>query len=248
MAAQEPKTKFLLAVVNPTIRQALQRKIEERVTEALFFLASDGSEAFQKITNDPDQIVILDADLPKATGREVIERVIASDKYQKTAMILLSEIPDEEAFVDEVVVGRVQFVASALDETAFARALSKVLSYRSNGDKAEFSLRHLSAGDLLIKQGDKADFVYILKSGQMQAEVVQDGMKRILGQVELGEFVGEMAYINGEPRMANVVANSECELIEIPIDQLDHILFQRPSWSKALLKTLSKRVKKAATR
>ncbi|MCB0415661.1 MAG: Crp/Fnr family transcriptional regulator, partial [Bdellovibrionales bacterium] len=55
----------------------------------------------------------------------------------------------------------------------------------------------------------------------------------------------EMAYINGEPRSADVVALSDCELIEFGVDRLDSLLFKKPSWSKALMKTLSKRLKRA---
>jgi hypothetical protein len=56
---------------------------------------------------------------------------------------------------------------------------------------------------------------------------------------------GEMAYINGEPRAANVIAEGPSELIEIPFERLDHVLFQKPMWSKALMRTLSKRLKNA---
>ncbi len=71
---------------------------------------------------------------------------------------------------------------------------------------------------------------------------------RELGIVETGEFVGEMAYINGEPRSATVKALDLCELIEIPVHLLDHVLFTKPAWAKALMKTLSKRVKAANTK
>jgi CRP-like cAMP-binding protein len=54
-----------------------------------------------------------------------------------------------------------------------------------------------------------------------------------------------MAYINGEPRSANVKATKDCELVEIPIHLLDHVLFMKPAWAKALMKTLSRRIKNA---
>jgi CRP-like cAMP-binding protein len=69
--------------------------------------------------------------------------------------------------------------------------------------------------------------------------------KVILGNVESGEFVGEMAYINNEPRSATIEATSNAQLIEVPIELVDKILYKRPAWSKALMQTLSKRLKNA---
>jgi CRP/FNR family transcriptional regulator, cyclic AMP receptor protein len=60
-----------------------------------------------------------------------------------------------------------------------------------------------------------------------------------------GEFIGEMSFINGEPRNANVKALEASDLIEIPNNLMNHILFTKPSWVKALMKTLSMRVKSA---
>ena len=59
------------------------------------------------------------------------------------------------------------------------------------------------------------------------------------------EFAGEMAYINNEPRSAFIEATSDAQLIEVPIELVDKILYKRPAWSKALMQTLSKRLKTA---
>jgi CRP/FNR family cyclic AMP-dependent transcriptional regulator len=69
------------------------------------------------------------------------------------------------------------------------------------------------------------------------------GKKVVLGNVESGKFVGEMAYINNEPRSAFIEEVSDAQLIEVPIELVDKILYKRPVWSKALLQTLSKRLK-----
>ena len=65
----------------------------------------------------------------------------------------------------------------------------------------------------------------------------------LLGTIRPGEFVGEMAHINNENRTATVRAISDCELIEIPNGTLDLVLFSKPVWARALVSTLSKRLK-----
>lgn len=247
MALQaDQKRKFLLVFTDANVRKMAQAKINAQVPHAVFVTAQDGLEAIQKITNDAPHVVILEGDLPKHSGHHVARMVLENKNLAGMAVIIVAPIPDQESFVDEVVMGRVQFIEKIESGHFLNRALTKTLNYCSHGDKAEFYLRFLSNGEILIRQGDKAEFVYIVKQGQLRADIHLNGAKNILGFIEVGEFVGEMAYINGESRMADVTALSNCELIEIPIDHLDHLLFTKPAWQRALLKTLSKRVKLAA--
>jgi CRP-like cAMP-binding protein len=102
----------------------------------------------------------------------------------------------------------------------------------------------MATGDHLITEGEKADYVYIVRKGKLQAyHVSSTGVETALGDIERGEFVGEMAYIAGQARSAHVRAVTDCELIEIPIGTLDKLLYQRPAWSKTLMATLTKRLK-----
>ncbi len=243
----DQKRKFLLVFSDPQILKSAQKRIAAQVPHSVFFTAQDGSEAMQKIINDPPHVVVLEGHLSKHSGHQVARMILENRNLASTAIIIVAPIPDQESFVDEVVMGRIQFVENIDSDHFLNKALTKTLNYCSHGDKAEFYLRFLSNGEVLIRQGEKADYVYIVKQGQLRADYNVNGAKNILGFIEVGEFVGEMSYINGESRMADVTATANCELIEIPIDHLDHLLFTKPAWSKALLKTLSKRVKLAAT-
>lgn len=208
--------------------------------------ASDGVDALHKLNNDPPQVLVIEQGLAKRSGSDVVRGICRNTKFSKTAIIFLSAIPDRELLVDEVVTGQVQFVQKVNDEGVLSRAFTKALNFNSIGEKSDFLVRYLHHGDFLMRKGEKADFVYIVKSGQLRAQVAMADRTIVLGLIESGEFVGEMAYINGEPRICDVLAMQECELIQIPVDHLDHLLFQKPSWARALLKTLSKRVKLAA--
>jgi CRP-like cAMP-binding protein len=106
-------------------------------------------------------------------------------------------------------------------------------------------MKLLAPGEKLFRQGDPADLAYLVKSGLLRAYRMQDGKTLTLGDINPGEFVGEMAYINSEPRSADVEAVENCELIEIPLGTFDSLLFSKPTWSMALMKTLSKRLKTA---
>jgi len=139
----------------------------------------------------------------------------------------------------------VQFLDDPQDEKRLSTFISRGLNFASAQKQAALKMKNITAGENLIKQGDVAEFVYILRAGQLSAYIEKQGQEVQLGIIEPGEFVGEMAYINGEPRSANVKATKDCELVEIPIHLLDHVLFMKPAWAKALMKTLSRRIKNA---
>jgi len=234
---------FLIVLPESQKRSDLKEKIETHISKTSFYEASDGSEALQKMSNDPPHIILLSPDLPKADGFTVANSVLSNPKYKNTAIILLCPVPSTDTFVDEVVRGRVQFLADWKNNDQLSKALARSLNYHTKENPKEFNLRFLSPGDTLLKEGEKGKSVYIVQNGEMEASTLKDDKNVTLGKISRGEFVGEMAYINHEPRSADVRAITDCELIEIPMGLLDQVLFQKPAWSKALMQTLSKRVR-----
>lgn len=240
----DQKKIFLVVSGSIQIRNRITELIENHISNTTIFGAQDGSEALLKLENAPPHVLLIEPHLNKASGLQVISHILAERKFKETAIIILSPAPEYEKFIDEVVVGRAQYINPDSDQ-ALIKGFSKALNYVANGGMGEFSLKFLAAGDILIREGEAANFVYLVRRGMLRAYTCKDNSEIEIGTIREGEFVGEMAYINNEPRSADVIATSACELIEIPINHLDQLLFQKPSWSKALMITLSTRVKKA---
>lgn len=72
---------------------------------------------------------------------------------------------------------------------------------------------HLPRGELLVREGDAADCLYVLVSGRLQA-FSRDGRgeETIYGKIGPGETVGEMALVSNQVRSASVMALRDCEL------------------------------------
>lgn len=242
MANLESKRKILVAVANPQNQQYISQQTSQHISNCQFYYAADGMDAISKMNNDTPNLVIIEEFLPKKNSFQVTEYILSQKKFSDVAVIIISALPEQDRFVDEVVMGKVQFTTSYGEN--LGQYLARALNFVTHGDNAEFRLTFLASGSTLMKEGDPGEFVYILKKGELQAMSDRSGEKIILGTVNPGEFVGEMAYINGEARSASIVALTDCELIEIPVHKLDHLLFQKPAWSKALVKTLSRRVRK----
>lgn len=235
----ESKRIFLIASGDPDRRLHFRQFIEAQVVGATIFDAADGQEALFKIGNVMPHVAFLDASLDKVDGYEVTSKILLDPKNKDTAIVLVADIPESELFVDEVVISRVQFLQPGDGRDEFDRCLTRALNRFSMHEKASYRLRFLSAGDVLFRENERADAVYFVKKGMLQA--TKDGV--FLGQATAGEFVGEMAHFNAAPRSATVIAIDAVELIEIPFGVLDMVLFSKPAWTKALVATLSRRLK-----
>lgn len=241
---ENPK-RFLIAHPDPAVRESLAEKIQKLSPKAHCFFAIDGTDAGFKLSNAAHHVAFLASDLPKRNAIQLTEWIMAEKQLEQLAIVILSPIPDREHFVEAVVAGRVQFFGDFNDEVLLEKCLTRGLNFYFQGDKDDFHLRILATGEVLMREGERGDRCYLVTKGQMRAVRHLDGKDVVLGYVEPGEFVGEMAYINGEPRSADVLAERGTELIEIPFERLDHVLFQKPVWAKALMRTLSKRLKVA---
>jgi len=239
------KKVFLVASESKAQRLAFERHIAAHYPGSTVYFAEDGIEAWGKAGNVPPHVFIVDAEIPKLNGAAMMKQVVHDPKLASTALILVGNLPAEAAYVDEFVTGKLQFYSAADGETDFKVCLAKALNYAFHGKNTEYTIRFLTEGARLITEGEKAESVFIVKEGKLRAFRTIEGKEILLGNIEKGEFVGEMAYINGEPRMANVDAVTSCELIEVPVGTLERVLYRRPSWSKTLMQTLVRRLKQA---
>lgn len=241
MPILENKRIFLFATGDEKINGRLEVLIEAYFHNSTIFKAVDGIDAQFKIENVIPHVVIISYDIPRLNAVGLTTKLI--NKKERVAVIILAHSDISQDFVDEIVTGQVQFLTSIENEKKFISHVNRALNWVSNQEESLYHIRFVGEGETLIKNGESGNCVYIVRSGRLKASKLVNGKEVVLGYVEPGEFVGEMAYINGEARSADVVSLEETELIEIPADALDAILYSKPAWSKGLMRTLSRRLK-----
>jgi CRP-like cAMP-binding protein len=102
----------------------------------------------------------------------------------------------------------------------------------------------LQKDEFLLREGEHSDNMYWLQTGQLVV-LKRKGLEEIqLGHIFGGELVGEMSFLDGEPRSATVKAITDCELIEIPRDVFEKVFIGQPTWFQGLVKTLTERLRK----
>ena len=76
--------------------------------------------------------------------------------------------------------------------------------------------RRFAAGEVIAKQGDAAEFMYVITQGEV-AFVAEEGGKQAieLGQLGPSDYFGDMAILSGTPYQATARALSDVELLAI---------------------------------
>ena len=105
-------------------------------------------------------------------------------------------------------------------------------------------LHQFKANTVIFNEGDIGDCAYIIEKGRVLITIKKHGVDTPLLTLSAGDIFGEMAILDGLPRSASAKALEDCELIEIPNGSLDLVLFSKPAWAQALMRTLSRRLKR----
>ncbi|MEH6589225.1 MAG: cyclic nucleotide-binding domain-containing protein [Halioglobus sp.] len=86
-------------------------------------------------------------------------------------------------------------------------------------------------GQVIIMQGERADFVFNLSSGV--ADVSVDGVQ--VGSIDEGEIFGAMAALTHADRSATVTARTRCSVVKVPEAQFAKLIKSNPSTIHGLL-------------
>ena len=105
---------------------------------------------------------------------------------------------------------------------------------------------NFSKGSIIIKEGDPGDCLYLIKQGKVKVFATSaDRQEIILSHLEAGDHFGEMALLSGQPRSANISAESDTELYKLDKAVFDQLLMNNPSMTLTLTHLLSQRLKDA---
>ncbi len=95
----------------------------------------------------------------------------------------------------------------------------------------------LAPDEVLIREGDTADAMYVVLDGQLEV-TKQSGTSQIpLAQVGPGALQGEMGALEGGRRLASVRALEDAEVLRIPIGTIRELLAAGPDAALSVIRT-----------
>lgn len=106
----------------------------------------------------------------------------------------------------------------------------------------------LKKGQLVFQEGDTSKAMYLVKKGSIRIFKKKGTAVTEIGTVNVGEILGELAFLDGLPRSASCEALNDSELVEISGQAFTQTLSGIPDWLKALLKTIVGRLRAASNK
>jgi CRP/FNR family transcriptional regulator len=100
--------------------------------------------------------------------------------------------------------------------------------------------RHYKAGETITKEGAEAHGeAFLVHAGVVEARRTFDGESRLLGTMGEGQLIGELSLLRGAARSADLVAQSDVELLVIKDERLDWLIRNRPQLTIEVLRRLA---------
>ncbi len=105
--------------------------------------------------------------------------------------------------------------------------------------------REFAAGEVLFREGEKGEDMYVIQSGVVQISKRVGEVDRPLASLGRGEFVGEMAILNDKPRTATAVVVEDARCLVIDGQTLEHMVSNSSEIALRLVKKLARRLDSA---
>ena len=109
--------------------------------------------------------------------------------------------------------------------------------------------RRYAKDDVIFHADESGDVFCLIEKGQVKVTMISpEGKEIILSMLGPGEFFGEMALLDDEPRSATVVATEPLELVTIWRSDFLQLLSENFSMTRKVLAELSRRLRHASNR
>ena len=95
------------------------------------------------------------------------------------------------------------------------------------------------AGTVLTHEGAHEGFFFVIVSGTVRVE--RDG--KLISTLGPGDFVGEIALLDGGRRTATATAETACQLLSMTYQMFHELLDASPSIRTAILETVGQRLR-----
>jgi len=104
--------------------------------------------------------------------------------------------------------------------------------------------RSFVAGQQIFKEGDEGDGIYFVAEGSVQiSTAVGESERRVLIRIQPGDFFGEMAVVDNQPRSATATAEEDSQLWFVPSAEMLAMMSRCPRIAVNLVREFSHRMR-----
>ena len=106
--------------------------------------------------------------------------------------------------------------------------------------------RRYPKDSVVFFENEQGDFFFMILEGRIKVTILgDDGREVILSLLGSGDFFGEMALLDNEPRSATAIAVEDTELLSLHRNDFQNVLTDNRSITVGLIKVLTSRLRRA---
>ena len=103
--------------------------------------------------------------------------------------------------------------------------------------------RALIAGEVLFSEGEEGGEMYVIREGGIQVTKQIGGESQVVAELKPGDFVGEMAILNQEPRSATCTAAEPTIVMVYDSSTFEQLIATRSAVALRIIQMLARRLK-----
>jgi formylglycine-generating enzyme required for sulfatase activity/CRP-like cAMP-binding protein/rhodanese-related sulfurtransferase len=226
-------------------------KFAELVAGTRIEEAKAGDKLFAEGDKDARAVYVLAGKVAMMSGKSVVDTVIGGTEHARYP--LAHHIPRQVTAMAKNVVSYVRIEAQLLDNLLFtggqqdAYEVSEVLEEEDSDWMSQMlqsetfanlpaqNIQSLfmrmeevpvKAGDVILRQGERGDYFYMLRRGRCQVEVAENNQSRVVAELNAGDTFGEESLIAGTLRNATVTMLTDGVLMRLSKDDFDSLMKQ----------------------
>jgi len=245
-----------------------QEDVRENIAELLDLsnynvrTAEDGKKGVKSALENAPDLILCDIMMPEMDGYEVLYLLMKNPTTSSIPFIFLTAKAEKTDFRKGMNMGADDYITKPYQEMellgAVERRLEKYAGLKQSESAEEFihaasryenveailenqKTRKFKKKDIIYREGDYASYSYMIKSGKVKTYKINiDGKEFIHDIYTGGSFLGEKALIQDSDRTEFAMAMEETELVLIPRQDFQDLVFQNREVSGQFIKLLSK--------
>ena len=103
----------------------------------------------------------------------------------------------------------------------------------------QFERCEFRKNETVIRQGEDADRLYIVRTGEVKVVTEDNGQQQLLGHLSEGDYFGERALVVDQPRAATVIATEDTECFTLSRERFADLLTSAPQLREQLVERIT---------
>lgn len=220
--------------------------------------ASDGKQGIALARSLKPDIILCDIMMPGLDGYGVLHILSKEEGIQGTPFIFLTAKAEKSDLRKGMELGADDYLTKPFDDTELLNAIetrlkkfNQLKSHEIESNTVDwidfltsFPSQRIKKKQIVFSEGDRAEYLFYLKSGQIKLyKTHDDGKDLVLDVINAGGYFGQSGFFLGGKNNCHALAMSDSEIIKVPKNEFSQVLLNNSKIAESFINKLSENIK-----